>query len=726
MRAGKPEDARAPPVAGVSEEGPVGRDGVDAVGGGCGVSNVTRGVEVAPLAVLFEQFSRVGNGEQPALVRRDRAEAFLANQLPVGAAKQAVGGRGVVGGHVTHRIQPPRFAVEADDARFGGDDTVTDCGRALDLGEGGPRPVVVARESAVAGGDDTVREADDARPREAEGLTPVVGELSDLVGRGDDAPVVRCHVGRRLAHRQPELPDEVARDGDAGETGVGGDEGGPRGAAGVDAFLLQRDVLVCAHTRPVISAGKAVSLRTDTDFGAPAIAVSMKVFGSSGVRGVVGETITPAFVGRVAKAAGSSLGAETVAVARDTRRTGEMLADAAAGGLAAVGSDVDRLGIAPTPAAQAYAEREGTPVVMITASHNPPAYNGVKLIGRDGIELSRDALERIEDRLLSDRYETKPWNETGESERVESARRAYVDQLLAAVDRERIADADLTVALDPGHGAGALTSPDFFRELGCRVVTVNAQPDGHFPGRDPEPVAENLEDLGALVRATDADVGIAHDGDADRAIFYDEHGDYIEGDATLAALAEARLGAGDTAVSAVNVSQRLVDVTNRTGTDLELTPIGSTYIITRIRELQNEGESVPVAGEGNGGILFPAYRLARDGAYTAASFLELLADQTASEAVADYGGYVNVRRNVEYDSDAEREALLAAIESYAEAADAEPTTTDGYRLDYGDAWVLARPSGTEPVVRIYAEARDRDRAESLVEDIHDRLLAALE
>ncbi|PSQ53365.1 phosphoglucosamine mutase [Halobacteriales archaeon SW_8_65_20] len=452
----------------------------------------------------------------------------------------------------------------------------------------------------------------------------------------------------------------------------------------------------------------------------------MKIFGSSGVRGVVGETITPAFVGRVAKAAGSSLGSETVAVARDTRRTGGMLADAAAGGLTAVGTDVHRLGVAPTPAAQAYAERAEIPVVVITASHNPPAYNGVKLVGRDGVELSRDALERIEDRLLADRYEPQSWDETGESERVDGVRRTYVEQLLNAVDRERIADADLTVALDPGHGAGALTSPEFFRELGCRVVTVNAQPDGHFPGREPEPVAGNLDELGALTGATDADVGIAHDGDADRAIFYDEHGDYIEGDATLAALAEATLDAGETVVSAVNVSQRLVDVVDRVGATLDLTPIGSTHIITRIRELTTEGERVPVAGEGNGGVLFPEYRLARDGAYTAARFLELLADQSASEAVAAYDGYANVRRNVEYDSDAERETLLAAVERYAEQATVEPTTTDGYRLDYGDAWLLARPSGTEPVVRLYAEGRDRDRAESLVADVHDRLLAARE
>jgi phosphomannomutase/phosphoglucomutase len=448
----------------------------------------------------------------------------------------------------------------------------------------------------------------------------------------------------------------------------------------------------------------------------------MKVFGSSGVRGVVGESITPGFVGRVARAVGSVWHAEAVAVARDTRSTGRMLADAAAAGLASVGSDPHRLGIVPTPAAQAYAERVGIPAVVITASHNPPAYNGVKLIGADGAELSREALERVEDRLLADRYETADWAATGDARRVDSAAREYVEQLLDAADREVVADADLTVALDPGHGAGALTSPELFRKLGCDVVTVNAQPDGHFPGRDPEPVPENLGDLGRLVRTADADVGVAHDGDADRAIFFDENGEYVEGDATLAALAAAELEAGDVTVSAVNVSQRLVDVAEVCDATLELTAIGSTNIVTRIRDLQGAGERVPVAGEGNGGVLFPDYRLARDGAYTAARFLELVAETPVSELVAPYDGYANVRANVAYETDAEREAMLEAADQYAAAAEADPTTIDGYRLDYGDAWVLARPSGTEPVVRVYAEAREAGRAEELCE----RLQAAIE
>ncbi|MFC7047386.1 phosphoglucosamine mutase [Halobacteriaceae archaeon GCM10025711] len=450
----------------------------------------------------------------------------------------------------------------------------------------------------------------------------------------------------------------------------------------------------------------------------------MKVFGSSGARGVANVEVTPEFVLRVAKAAGTVWDADRVAVARDTRVTGQLLANAAAAGLAAVGADVDRLGVVPTPGVQAYARAEGVPAVMITASHNPPEYNGVKLVGADGVELATDDLQRVEDVLLGERFETVPWDETGTDRHVERARDDYVDRLLDAVDREAIAAADLTVALDPGHGAGSLTSPEFFRRLGCKVVTVNSQPDGHFPGRNPEPVEENLDDLGRLVRAADADVGVAHDGDADRAIFFDERGEYVEGDATLAALAAADLGEGDTTVSAVNVSQRLVDVAADVGASLELTPIGSTRIMTRIRELQAAGESVPVAGEGNGGVIFPPYHLTRDGAYTAARFLELVADRPVSEVVAPYDGYDNARTKIPYESETEREAMLAAAEAAAAESDADLTTIDGYRLDYGDAWVLARPSGTEPVVRIYAEAGSRDRAEDLLDEMRTTLQTA--
>jgi phosphomannomutase/phosphoglucomutase len=445
----------------------------------------------------------------------------------------------------------------------------------------------------------------------------------------------------------------------------------------------------------------------------------MELFGSSGVRGVVGRQLQPADVVSVAQAAAGELDADRVAVARDTRTTGRMLADAAASGLSSVGADVNRLGVVPTPGLQTYAEDDGVPGLMVTASHNPPEYNGVKLVGADGVELPRERLESVESRLFEDDPATAPWDETGTVRPIEDARERYVTELLGAVDGDAVAAADLTVVVDPGHGAGATTSPAFFRRLGCAVRTINAQADGHFPGRGPEPVAETLADLGRVVRATGADLGVAHDGDADRAVFVDERGEVIPGDAALAILAAAELNAGDVAVSAVNASQRLVNAVDSAGASLALTPIGSTHIVTRIGALQAEGERVPVAGEGNGGIFFPDYRVARDGAYTAARFCEVLAasDGPASELVAPYDDYENVRRSVPYGSGDEREAMLAAAERTARAAAAELNTTDGYRLDYGDGWVLVRPSGTEPVVRIYAEAGTRDRAEELADRI---------
>jgi phosphomannomutase/phosphoglucomutase len=445
----------------------------------------------------------------------------------------------------------------------------------------------------------------------------------------------------------------------------------------------------------------------------------MDVFGSSGTRGVANEEITPAFVLQVVAAAGTVWEVDKVAVARDTRLTGRMLENAAVSGLQSVGCDVSRLGVIPTPGAQAYAATEGIPMVMITASHNPPEYNGIKLIGRDGIELSVSELETVEEAFLSEIDGSCSWARTGGEHRIENAIRRYTDSVLEAVNGEKIADADLTVALDPGHGAAALTSPRIFRELGCRVITVNAQPDGRFPGRNPEPVESNLGDLGRLVATSDADLGIAHDGDGDRAIFFDESGRYIEGDAALAALASAELGAENATVAAVNVSQRLVDVCDRTGAHLELTPIGSTYITSRIQQLHEEGITVPVAGEGNGGIYFPEYSLARDGAYIAARFLELVVEQPASELIGPFGGYHNVRLKLAYGSREERKAMLEAVETVSKRADADRTTTDGVRLDYGSGWVLARPSGTEPVIRVYAEAREKERAEELASRLYD-------
>lgn len=443
----------------------------------------------------------------------------------------------------------------------------------------------------------------------------------------------------------------------------------------------------------------------------------MDVFGSSGVRGVVNEGMTPTFALHIAQAAGTVWDVSTVAVARDTRTSGQMLADAAASGLASTGIDVDRLGVVPTPAAQQYAETHGIPAVLITASHNPPQFNGIKLIGTNGIGLSIDQLEQIERVLIEEAFETIDWTDVGTSRSIETLPREYIDTIKSTVNTNRIERADLTVAVDPGSGAGYHTTPRLLRELGCDVVTVNAQPDGQFPGRNPEPIPENLSELCQLVATTEADLGIAHDGDADRAVFIDETGTPIDGSESLAALAAATLDAGETMVSAVNVSQRVVDAVTDIGAELELTPIGATYLVQRIRELRSQDVVVPIAGEGNGGVMYPPYRTARDGAYTAVRFLELVAEQPASELVAPYGGYHKFRRNVEYETEDEKQRMLRRAKEWATAQSGNLNTKDGYRVDFGDAWVLVRPSGTEPLVRTYAEAESAKRAEQLLDSV---------
>jgi phosphomannomutase/phosphoglucomutase len=483
----------------------------------------------------------------------------------------------------------------------------------------------------------------------------------------------------------------------------------------------------------------------------------MELFGSSGVRGVVGEFVTPPFVARIATAATATVEAERVAIGRDTRVHGDLFADAASSGVAAAGAAVDRLGVLPTPAVAAYADREGVPALVLTASHNPPEYSGIKLLDADGVECGVDVLDAIEaayarlvdepahvdrsdDRSDADvgtgdgagdgmghagiGEEYAAWDATGRIEHVDGAAAEYRDAILAAVDSDAIAAADLTVAVDPGHGAGCTVTPALFRELGCQVVTVNAAPDGRFPNRASEPTPETLTDLGRLVRSADADLGVAHDGDADRAIFCDETGEVIPGASSFAAVAAATVEDGDVVVSAANASQRLVDAVDDAGGTLDLVRIGSTYIVARVREHQAGGERVPIAGEGNGGVLFPSYRPVPDGAYLAARFAGLVARRPASEVVGPFADYESVRHNVGYETAPEREAMLDAVEAVAAEADADITTIDGYRLDRETGWLMARPSGTEPVVRIIAESSDAEQAGTWAEDLRERLVDA--
>lgn len=445
----------------------------------------------------------------------------------------------------------------------------------------------------------------------------------------------------------------------------------------------------------------------------------MGVFGSSGIRGIANEDLTPAFVERIAAAVGSEWSADRVAIGRDPRLSGPLFANAVAAGFMAVGVDVERLGVLPTPALQAYLQRTGRFGCMITASHNPREYNGVKFFVEEGRELAGPGLERIETAVAERTRASVPWDGTGTESRVDNARRAYVRELVDACDRAAIAGAGLTVAVDPGHGATCATTPELCRRLGCRVVTVNASPDGRFPGRSPEPVPGVLGDLQRLVRASDADLGVAHDGDGDRAVFIDEEGDIVPGDTVLAILTEALVEEGDTVVTAVNASDRIAEAVAARGGRLERTAIGSTHIVDRVATCRERGATVPVAGESNGGIFLPEERLIRDGALVLGRILELAVERPFGALADAYDDYVVERRSIRYGSAGEREDMLAAIEDVAAEWAGAVERIDGVRLAAEDGWVLARASGTEPLVRITAEAPERERANEYLRVVLD-------
>lgn len=440
----------------------------------------------------------------------------------------------------------------------------------------------------------------------------------------------------------------------------------------------------------------------------------MTLFGSSGARGPVEGEMPPATVTAIARAAVTEWEADRVAIGRDGRLTGPALAAAATAGATSGGADVVRLGVAPTPAIQHFAAANDLPAMVITASHNPPTDNGIKLAGPGGGEIPMDEYRSIGSRVAEGPPPMVDWHDFGSVEHVDGVNRRYAAALSAALRSPRVEDGGLHVVVDPANGPGGLATPRVLRSLGCTVDTINADLDGRFPNRRPEPIPDALEDLREVVPAMGADLGVAHDGDADRAVFVDETGTVIDGGAVFAALAEAVVEPGEAIVTGVTASRRLRDVADRTGARLELTRVGAAHIITRVRELQADGTPVAIAGEENGGIVFPEHRLTRDGAYTAGRVLALVVDEPASTTFEPYSDLVFRRTAVRYDTADERGALMERAREWATSADGSVTSVDGYRLDREEGWVLIRASGTEPLLRIYAEASDAATAESLL------------
>jgi phosphomannomutase/phosphoglucomutase len=437
-----------------------------------------------------------------------------------------------------------------------------------------------------------------------------------------------------------------------------------------------------------------------------------QLFGTNGVRGVVGKEITPELALRIGEALGT-MRPGSIAVGSDTRTSGPALASALKAGLLATGCDVIDCGVLPTPALQYIVKEHYDGGAMITASHNPPEYNGVKIIEPDGTEMGDEETLRLEGLLSEQSVPIKTWDQVGK----EISAPHLIDEYVQAIVSQFAGKPcnGMTVVVDPGSGPACRTTPAILQALGCRVLTINGIMDGTFPGRLPEPSQEGLKGLAALVLASNASFGIAHDGDADRAVFVDENGSFVEENQEFALIAQHICrNAKGTIVTPVSTSQVVEMVAIEAGCTVHYTPVGSIYVARTMRELISNGKQVVFGGEGNGGLIFPKHQFCRDGGMTAAMMVSLLA--TTGQSLSTLVGRLPQRYMIkEKIPTAQGSMLIEQLKKiYAlESID----NTDGLKIKRNNSWVLIRSSGTEPLIRITVDADDNAAGSALFQEI---------
>jgi phosphomannomutase len=434
----------------------------------------------------------------------------------------------------------------------------------------------------------------------------------------------------------------------------------------------------------------------------------------SGIRGQVGGALTPEVVSRYAAAFGAwSLaqgGSRRIVVGRDSRVSGPMFHRVVVGTLQLVGCDVVDIDLTTTPGCQLAVEHHhAAGGLMLSASHNPIEWNALKLIGSSGLflEASQGAAMRG---LLESGVPYATWDRIGTviTDGDVAARHLAAVLAIPYVDVEAIRKRRFKVALDCVRGAGATIMPQLLEALGCDVVAINLEPDGRFP-REPEPIPENLSALEGLVKASGADIGLAVDPDVDRLAVVSDEGRAIGEDYTLALAAKLVLRhRRGPVVTNLSTSLLVEDVAREAGVPAIRAPVGEVNVAVRMRE-----ERSPIGGEGNGGVILPEVHLGRDAPVGAALLLQLLVEEgrPLSQVARSLPSYVIVKDKLARPN-ASLDAVYAALRSAF--PDAGVDTQDGLRLAWPDRWVHVRPSGTEPIVRVIAEAPDEAQARELV------------
>ena len=431
------------------------------------------------------------------------------------------------------------------------------------------------------------------------------------------------------------------------------------------------------------------------------------MFGTSGIRGAVGKEITASLGVNLGRAVATD-GADRVVLGQDPRDSGHLLSDAVAAGLREAGADVVDLGMVSTPTvARSVASQNADAGISVTASHNPPEDNGFKLWNPSGQAYTEAQRGRITELLESESFKLAHWDELGR-------RSPWAD----AVDLHARAVADAVEVTDPpsvvvdvGTGAGQVTIKAL-ELLGCTVETLNAQPDGSFPARPSEPTEANCKALARYVATSDADFGIAHDGDADRAMAVAGDGSFVTGDHLLALFARNAATAGERVAVPVDTSLAVDDALAEYDIGVTHTRVGDVFVAEAATE-----SDVAFGGEPSGAWIWPEETLCPDGPLAAGKLAELVSKHgSLAKQLSDLPSFPIRRANVPV---ADKERVMAQSEEAILADFDDVTTIDGVRATTDEGWFLVRASGTQPLIRLTAEARDEERAESLLATVRE-------